>query len=134
MKLKGKISMYVSGEHTRIEIEDANGHIRFLEIVLTPEQFSRALGREAYVDCELEVRGLEKVGKQHEHKTFEFELPEGMSQYSRDDKELQKIAQSKLSDGWIADSYFSSQNTFFEVDGKEWARCSIRRWVDKPNN
>ena len=43
--------------------------------------------------------------------------------------ELQKIAQSHLSDGWIADAYFGSQNSFFKKDGKQYARATIRRWL-----
>jgi len=80
------------------------------------------------VECEIEVRGLEKIGKKHENKRFEFEIPRDLAS-SRNESELQKLAQSLLKDGWIAERYFSSQDSFFKKDGVQYARCTIRRWV-----
>lgn len=41
------------------------------------------------------------------------------------------IADRVCPDGWIADHYFNSQNSFYYKDGQTWARTTIRRWVDK---
>jgi hypothetical protein len=30
--------------------------------------------------------------------------------------------------GWIARTYFGSQNSFFTKNGKQYARCTIERW------
>ena len=128
MKLHGKISILINREHTTIEIEDENANARFLTIKLTPEQLSEALSRTMCVDCEIEVNGLHKVGKTHENKTFEFEISETMAS-SKFSNSLQEIAQSKLTDGWIAESYFGSQNSFYKKDGVQMARCTIRRWL-----
>ena len=128
MKLEGRISMLINREGTTIEIEDENANARFLKITLTPEQLSAALSRQMSIECEIEVRGLEKIGKVHENKSFEFEIPNELSS-SRNESELHKLAQSLLSDGWIADKYFSSQNSFFKKDGVQYARCTIRRWL-----
>jgi len=127
MKLKGKISILINREYTTIEIEDDNANARFLTIKLTPEQLSEALSRTMCVDCEIEVRGLEKVGKTHENKTFEFEIPKELAS-SRNSDKLQELSQSLLTDGWISEGYFSSQNSFFMKDDKQMARCTIRRW------
>ena len=127
MKLKGKISILINREYTTIEIEDDNANARFLTIKLTPEQLSEALSRTMCVDCEIEVKGLEKVGKTHENKSFEFEIPKELAS-SRNENQLQTIVQSLLTDGWISDGYFSSQNSFFVRDGQQMARCTIRRW------
>ena len=128
MKLKGKISIFVNEDYTTIEIEDDVANMTFAKIKLTPQQLSAALSRRACVDCEIDTKGLDKVGKQHENKHFEFEIPDYLNRSIYAD-ELQKIAQSKLSDGWIAESYFGSQGSFFVKDGKQYARCVIRRWV-----
>lgn len=128
MKLQGKITMLIGAESTTIEIIDEVANITFAKVVLTSEQLSMALSRLANTDCELEVFGLDKIGKKHECKTFEFEIPKQLSS-SRHKKELKELAQSKLTDGWIADGYFASQNTFFVKDGVQYARCTIRRYV-----
>ena len=128
MKLEGKISILINPDATTIEVEDENANTRFLTITLTPEQLSAALSRQMAIECEIEVKGLEKIGKKHENKSFEFEIPSDLAS-SRNENELQKLAQSLLNDGWIAESYFSSQNSFFKKDGVQYARCTIRRWI-----
>ena len=127
MKLKGRISILINRDETTIEIKDESANVRFVKVKLTPEQLSAALSRQISIECELEVKELEKVGKVHENKTFEFEIPETLPTRGNQ-LELQKIAQSQLSDGWIADAYFGSQNSFFKKDGKQYARVTIRRW------
>lgn len=128
MKLQGKISILINRDYTEIEIEDENANIRFLKVKLTPEQLSMCLSRQASVDCELEVLGVDRLGKKHESKSFEFEIPKELK-YSSKSNELQLLAQSQLSGGWIAESYFGSQGSFFSKDGKDYARVTIRRWT-----
>jgi hypothetical protein len=128
MKLEGKISVLINRDGTTIEVEDENANAKFLKITLTPEQLSAALSRQMAVDCEIEVIGIEKIGKKHENKSFEFQIPNELAS-TRNETELQKLAQSLLSDGWVAERYFSSQTSFFKKDGIQYARCTIRRWV-----
>jgi uncharacterized protein YggL (DUF469 family) len=128
MKLEGRISILINREGTTIEIEDENANARFLKVSLTPEQLSMALSRQMSVECEIEVNALHKIGKRHENKSFEFEIPKDLAS-SRDAQKLQQIAQSLLSDGWMADNYFSSQNSFFKKGETQYARCTIRRWT-----
>lgn len=127
-KLKGKISILIGRDGSTIEIEDDVANTTFVKVILTPEQLSEALGRVMYVDCKLEVAGLDRVGKKHENETFVFEIPEHLANSSKTE-ELRKIAQSKLTDGWLAEGYFASQNTFFKKEGVQYARCTIRRYV-----
>ncbi len=128
MKLTGKISILINQDKTTIEIRDANANVKFASITLTPEQLSAALSRLSNVTCEIEVAGLEKVGKKHEVDSFEFEIPKKLYSSSNED-ELHKLAQSLLSDGWEADKYFGSHNSFFTRNNVHHARCTIRRWV-----
>lgn len=129
MKLEGRISILIGRDYTTIEVEDELSGQTFAKVKLTPEQLSAALSRQACVKCELEVNGTDRIGKKHENKSFTFEIDKDDAGYNHDPKKLQAIAQSKLDDGWIAESYFGSQNSFFAKDGKQYARCTIRRWV-----
>lgn len=128
MKINGKITFLVGQEQTTIELIDDNASTTFAKITLTPEQLSSALSRIAYTECDIEVFGLDKLGKRMEHKKFDFEIPKDI-----DKKELVKLSQElidKENEGWISDGYFSSQDSFFQKDGKNYARCMVRRWVD----
>ena len=128
MKLKGKISILINRNSTTIEIEDDVANTTFCKITLTPQQLSDALSRLSSVDCEINVVNLDRVGKKHEWMTYEFEIPENLASTTKEE-ELQKKAQSQLSDGWTASGYFSSQNTFFKKDGKQFARVTCRRYI-----
>jgi hypothetical protein len=128
MKLQGKITMLVNTDYTTIQIEDSISSTLFCEVTLSPEQLSAILSRLACVSCELELHGLEKIGKTHECKTFEFEISE--KEYKdRDSVVLKAKADSLLKDEWVAEDYFNSQNSFFKKEKKQYARCTIRRWV-----
>lgn len=128
MKLQGKITFLISTDGATIEIEDDKANTTFVKVNLTPSQLMACLSRQGYVDCELFVSGLDRVGKTHENMEYTFEIPEKLNNSSHQD-ELQKIAQSQLTDGWIAEGYFGSQNSFCRKDGKQYARCIIRRYV-----
>lgn len=130
MKIKGSISILVNKETTTIQVHDEQAVIQFLEIELTAEQFCAALGRFSRVKCELDLRSVDNIGKQHENKYFEFEIPNNLKSSKHTDA-LHEIAQTLLDEqgeGWVADNHFASQNTFFTKDGKDHARCTVRRW------
>lgn len=129
MKLKGKITFLINRDQSTIQIMDVESGAQFLEIKLTPENLVAILSRQGHIDCDLEVRGLEKLGKKQEISNIEFKIPEGFSEYDVDRKKLGEYAQSLLTDGWIAEWYFNSQNSFFTKDGVKFARCTTRRWI-----
>lgn len=128
MKIRGAITMLINRDYTEIQVEDRNASTTFITLRLTPEQLSAALSRQAFIECDVEVKNLDKVGKTMEHKEFEFPLPKNLDSH-RDRKPIAEYCQSLLSDGWVADTGFSSQNTFFTKDEQKWARTIIRRWV-----
>ena len=131
--IEGRISILVGSEYTSIEIEDEKANTRFLQIRLTPEQLSMCLSRQACVPCEIELKGIDKIGKKHENKSFDFEIPKELSSPGYGDidnsQKLAEIAQKQLKDGWIAEPYFRRQDSFFKQGDKNYARCVIRRWV-----
>ena len=131
--MKGNITILVDGNGARIEVEDESSGIRFLKINLSAEQFMACLGRLVNVECDINVRGLDLIGKTLEVGKHEFKIPDELHDHRHNpdyfDKAAQGLAQIQLTDGWIADSYFGSQGSFFKKDGEQWARVTIRRWV-----
>jgi len=127
-----KLSIFIGkDDNTRIEVKDVLSTITFLRLELTNDQLASVLSRLANVSVKGEINDLDKIGKQMENKKFEFALPEEFEKYSDTDK-LRTIAQGLLDkedEGWIADSYFGSKDSFFNKDGVEYARVIIRRWI-----
>lgn len=129
-----QISILIGQDSTTIEVRDANACVTFLRVKLSPEQLSMALSRLANTPCEAEVFWLDKIGKIQENKTFAFEIPSDLRRSSKSD-ELHRLATEALAQdeemkGWVADKYFSSQNSFYQdSSGKTFARATIRRWV-----
>jgi len=130
MKLRdARITMLVGEDGLKIELYDGVSSVHYAEVRLTPEQFAQALGRLGNTHCTAEVYNLEKLNKRHEHKMFEFELP-----YDPMWKDRVKVASEAVlkvcPEGWEPDLHFMSQGSFFNKDGKPWARTAIRRWVE----
>lgn len=124
------ITFLVGSDCTRIELYDKVANVQFVKIELTPEQLSMALSRQAYTPCKTEVMNTDVLGKEVEIESLVFEIPYEIASSTHSDK-LHAIATELLKDGWVADSYFGSQNTFTQSGGKSYARCTIRRWNDK---
>lgn len=130
------ITVLAGEEGVKIELHDKDAGITFAKVVLTTEQFCQALSRLAHTPCKAEVFGPDKIGKEQEHKRFEFMLPEGSG--FRDKKAAVEAVKACCPEGWTADTYFGNQASFFarkNDQGKEerWARTTIRRWVNKDN-
>lgn len=128
-ELKGNITIYIDGDGARIEIGDTNASSVIMKIEMSAKDFLAALGRQAYLPIDMKVYNLDRIGKVHEHRNFEFEMPE-KSDFMRDKETAERIASEKCPEGWTPDLHFSSQNSFFKKDGKNYARCIIRRYVD----
>jgi len=124
-RIKGSITFLPSQEGTTIKVRCETSKITFLEVTLTNDQLAAMMSRLANTECELKVKGIDKIGKQHEHQTFEFEC---------DKKEnVEWICEMAMTrDGfgdWTSDQHYGSQNSFFQRDGKNFARTIIRRWI-----
>jgi len=133
MKLEGALTLLVDSDYTRLEIQDRKSGITFVTAQLTPEQLCQALSRLAHTTIEIEVSGLENVGKAYEIKDFEFEVDPKIEygMYKKDQEEkLIKLAESKCPKGWYINTYFHSQNSFEKRNGVTYARTHIYRWVE----
>lgn len=129
MKIKNpKITILINAEYTEIEILDSDANTYLAKVKLTPEQLSKVLGRQGHIECQCTTGDLTRIGKKHESENFEFEITKG-----RSDVELYADCSKALIEHgmqeWAPDNYYSSQNSFFKKDGKDYARVVIRRWV-----
>lgn len=130
MKINAKITLLASLDGVTIEIHDADARVEFLTLELTTDQFCAALGRMAMTSCQsAEVQHLERLGRKHECKLFEFALPENHD-YKDRKQAAEKAMKAACPEGWVPEFYFGSHDSFFIRSGKPWARAIIRRWVD----
>ena len=122
-----------------ISLVDELSHTQFVEARMSLTEFAEVITGFAHRPCVGEVRGLDRVGKRHEHKSFEFKVCEGDEIFKSNLKELAvKEVEKVCPEGWVPDTSFSSQGSFFHKDfnrkGKgvreQWARTTIRRWVE----
>jgi hypothetical protein len=131
-KLKGQLTIsrpsFGDGrELIEITVKDCGSRTSFLKLSISYADFAECITGMSNVTCSLETRGLHNVGKVRETKPLTFKMP---SRYG--DKEEARLEVVKHTpDGWTANTYFGSQNSFFHVDGEQWARTSIDRWVDR---
>ena len=114
----------------RVTIEDKDAAVQFAEATLTLEQYALLITGLACVPCEVEAGGLEHVGKKMEHRVHEFPLLTEPS-YRDNEAAVKRRAVETCPEGWVPDLYFGVQGSYFVKDGKPWARCTIRRWVEK---
>jgi hypothetical protein len=122
--------MESSGNGMKIELVDNDASCIFAVVKLNAVQTCQALSRLGYTECSMEVFNLDQVGKKMEHKPFEFEIPQD-SPWKKGREIIAEIAKEKCPEGWKPDLSFSSQGSFFRKDDKQYARTTIRRWVDK---
>ena len=133
-----RISMNITQEGVTIQMEDSDATVTFLEVSLTPEQFTSLLAGAYKTKCEASVNRLDLLGKKHECKKFTFELPEKFNYEDRKGvNRLWLLAKdalhSEYMSEWIPDKYFGSQNTFENKGGKQNCNVIIRRWVENKN-
>ncbi len=116
----------------QITVTDEDARIEFLQLRMSPEAFGRCVTGQSMIECDLEVRDLENVGKVFERQPLEFQLSDENQSWSAEVKIIAaKEADRRAPDGWFASHYFGSQNSFFTKNGENWARTYMYRWVDK---
>lgn len=128
-----RISILIGNDKTRIEVKDNTSTISFLRLELTPDQLSRTLSRQMYVEVDsAELVGVEKIGKKMQHDKFVFELIGEQADRQNRDKvyelAIEKLIEANMTE-WIPDSYFGAKDSFYTQDGKTFARATIRRWI-----
>jgi hypothetical protein len=107
------------GGYVSIELIDETSGISFLDIELSYEQFGRLVGSNGGVDCSYTVRGVENIGKKHEHKRGSVKMPASVYQkltagvgYDSREKALgQWIKENAKEEGWHIDTYLGAQGS-----------------------
>lgn len=127
MKLKTRMTLLVSEEGVRMEIQDELSGEIFFRADIPSGAFCSMLGRLACVGVDAEIRGLDRVGMKMEIDKFVFEMPSG-DLAERKQTAIQ-LVQKLCPEGWTPDLYFGSQNSFFRDGDKPMAQATIRRWV-----
>ena len=124
----------------KIEIGDTNANIRFLEIQCNAEETLRLMSGVKGAKQKATLRGLEYVGKTHQHDSFKFVLPKLLERFqpSNERKEYWKaisyyaqtlVDRERPNEGWIVDPYFGSQSSFYAHEGVSHVKATIRRYV-----
>lgn len=130
MKTDVYLSINIGANKTYITVEDSSSDVTFLEVKITPENLSKLLSGQGSIKCEATIDDLELVGKTHEYRKFDFEIPyELYKNGSAEREKIEEIGDNLLTDGWKIDSSFNSQDSFFKKDGKYYANGMIRRYV-----
>lgn len=130
--MKGKITISrVSGGntngHINITIEDAESNIQFFDGDMSFEDFAKAVTGQGYLPIEFQARNLTNVGKRRETKPLVFEVPNRYSCREWAEANCQQFAD----EGWTADPYFRSQNSFcVSESGKTYAYGRQYRYVE----
>jgi hypothetical protein len=133
MKINAQITILSTyDDEIWIKIYDKSSGSVFVDMVLTREQFVNAtMNRLGNTEVKSTyVCNFDKIGKQMEMQTLEFQIPMSKSCKLTNKDIALSIVHDKCPDGWKADTSFSSQDSFFQNEnGKECARTTIRRWV-----
>lgn len=125
--MNGKITIsryssnYDMERPVRIRIEDGNSGINFIEIALTLEDFANAVTGMGYVECQFEVRGLDKIGKRREVKT---EVVKTKSYNVSKEEKLDLLKPFEV-DGWIGSlddlgNYHNRKDDGYSVGFVRW--------------
>lgn len=117
-------------DYVCLNLECNNSWTQFVEVRIKHEDFCRALMGRGDTHIEFHTRGLDKIGLFRVQETITFELPEDVDRWDDEGvKKLNELAQTAAGDGWIASTYFGSQNSFFRKDGKEYARTQKYKFL-----
>lgn len=131
MEIKGKIDILVSKDYTEIVLRCDDSNVAFARFQLTAEQFCQALGRTVYTQvAKAEVFGLDKVGKKHTHRKYEFCLNIPASFHADRNKIAAEVVTEIFANSdEVPDLSFRTKDCFFEKDGLLWARTTVRKWT-----
>lgn len=126
--INGDIQICRSSDNfVRIRFEDNTSHTKFAEAKLSLEQFAEAVTGMYVSDVEIEVRGLEYVGKQKVSERRSVFCP--LNGYKKE--ELRDwLIENCQEDGWFINSYLGSQSSVKSVDGGTQLNYAVYKYVD----
>ena len=135
----GKLTILCSKDKVTIEIEDSVSGITFLDIELSPQAFTAALGRQACVPTrEMNLNFVEGINKTRESKTISATIPKDTPYAKRKELGVYALLQKmeecpKEYSGWKLDCYLDSQNSFtYPTDNTLQVNAQVFRYVEMP--
>lgn len=119
------------GDFIEVRIRDEKSFIEFVTVKVELAEFAQAITGLAAVPCELETRGLDKVGKYRHHDKISF--PINTPSWSSDRREIAaKELLNHLPEGWFCNDSFNNQGSFTtDKEGNTIAHASIVTWSDE---
>lgn len=118
-----------SDDYISIALEDEDARITFVEVNLDLAGFALALTGSSTVYCDIDVDGLENVGKLKEQIEAVFALPEGTDYSNERATALSMI--DEIDDGWDYSTDLYSPDSFYsDRSGRRRFKTIATRWVD----
>jgi len=140
MKLKGEIHIgrvtsNVEDDFITVELKDSNSSTTFARAKISFSNFSKAITSQI-VDCEIDVLGLDKIGKKLETKRIDVYFPKNYSSKTDpDDKIIENVLSEFEIDGWKGDkSYVKNHHNYIGEKSTELSDCYsmlFRRYIEK---
>lgn len=116
-------------EVIQITIKDRKSRKRFLTGEIDLNTFAKMMTGLSEVDIDLELHGLEAVGKFKETMKVEAPMPKHYSYHDRVKVACEAI-KTVLPEGWYFEKYFGSKSSFKNVDGVEYCCTTAHRYVE----
>lgn len=129
MKIKGSVSISRnSRDEVNIRIHDAASGTEFVDVSLSLENYALLITGLSRVDCQGEVRGFDKVGKNKIHETRSVVCPVG----GYDKKVFQEwLVDNCQEAGWELNTYLGSQNSLTTNElGERVLNYSVVKYVE----
>lgn len=127
--LKAKVTVSRSSDDLiRIRFRDEASGIQFAEARMTLEEFALAVTGLAEREAELEVTGLQYVGKRRVTEQRSIVCP--LDAYNKDKLE-EWLKENAQEEGWLLNSYLGSQGSVSTRDGVTILRYSVTKYVDE---
>ena len=127
MTTNGKLTIsrvdHSHGESTmEITLHDTDS-VTGIKAQLSLKDYALAISGMGRVDCKLSCEHPERLGLKRESMDLKFPC--------KDTSTAKDEAKKACPDGWEPDLHFGSHSSFFQRDGKQWARTTAYRWVEK---
>lgn len=141
MQLQGKITISRTGRtdcaaSMRIEIQDVASRVSFVIGEMSMEDFAMAITGHGYMPIKMEIRGLDVVGMQAEHKTLEipFNGPRFLAGAEENEEGARAAVAAYEVDGWRATDWRNFFNEHRRVHGVagDVFKIAFHRWVPRP--
>lgn len=127
----GRVTSNQAPDEIWIDLTDEKAATHFAVVKMTLADFARAVTL-LDVCCQIEVRGLDRVGRVMEHKTEWIEEPKGapFGPLEAWQQRMRATIEPFEVDGWRHDAYdIQSRNSHRTKNGKY--QVTFRRWVER---